>query len=174
MRIFREIIDRENINKEITVWQDFLLSQFAARLIVSGSPCWPPLMFFRCRTRCAPGNKAGLKLRRRQINPLRQHAVEIFREPRAVALHGVRQIMHRLLGEIGAEHRTDAVELHRNFRAPGASFIPVSSAAPASSSSHKRSCAESSCNAAMPAAMASGLPLKVPAWYTGPSGASNP
>ena len=46
----------------------------------------------------------GLELGRGEVNPPLQHAVEVFLEPLAIAVHGIGEIMHRLAGKISAKH----------------------------------------------------------------------
>src|SRR6266568_1194748 len=60
------------------------------------------------------GEKAGLKLRRCEIDARVQHAVEEFLEALAVALHRVREIPDWLAREVTTEHRATAVERHRH------------------------------------------------------------
>lgn len=60
--------------------------------------------------------EARLELRRSEINPRIEHAVEKFRKARAVAVHGVGEIVNRLVREVAAEHRTAAVESDGDVR----------------------------------------------------------
>ena len=74
-----------------------------------------PNIGFAVRRRDEP----RLELRRRKVNPLRQHSVEKSFESFAVAVHRVGKVVHRPLCEISAEHRSAAIELHRYLRLPG-------------------------------------------------------
>src|SRR5207244_8197391 len=68
------------------------------------------------------GNKSRLELRRREVNPLGQHAVKEFPEPLAVAVHRVGEVVNRTIGEVSAKHRAATIELHGHFRGPGRVF----------------------------------------------------
>src|SRR2546422_11778722 len=62
------------------------------------------------------GNKPRLKLRRRKENSFGQHAAKKFGEFLSVALYRIGKVVHRLVREIGAEHRTAPIERHRHTR----------------------------------------------------------
>src|SRR2546430_12864881 len=54
-----------------------------------------------------------LELRRREVNPFREHSVKEFLEPLAIAVHRVSEIVNRSLGEVRAKHRAATIELNR-------------------------------------------------------------
>ncbi len=115
-----------------------------------------------------------------EIDARVEHAVEeLLKRSRSLFIASARFQTARC--EVTAKHRAQRLKVTGTPADFAASRIPASSKARVHQGAHRRfhlppsdfrfELAPNSSNAARPAAIASGLPLNVPAWYTGPSGA---
>ena len=121
----------------------------------------------RRRRRSAPRRPRARKPRRRV-----EHRVEEAFEALHVASHHVRKRAHRPLAEEQAEHAANVIghERHAGGACRWRSGRP-SGAWSSQRGWHGSPLRSRRASVASPAAIASGLPDSVPAWYTGPSGA---
>ena len=113
----------------------------------------------------ADETKAGLEGGGGEIDAAFEHGVEEGAEPRLVAGRGAGEVGHSVrFGEEDTEHAAGAVGDERDLVARACSVRPDTSFSVLAPSSWKKPGSEISSRVLSPAAMATGLPDRVPAW----------